>query len=177
MTNENGRPARSGLFYGPGLLGYYRYRVRETYLRDHVAPMLRSNRRGAVKLDLVLRGMARLREQVVHLERRGLVERYRHRYRGHDVRVLSDRGDRTPFDDPTGRREKEDTYVTINGTLFASGTIRRWSAAEIAFYFAAMMGEAHNTTVPEIAQRGDGEWCGATSGSQTETGRGATRTR
>lgn len=199
MATEDRRAARSGLLYGPGMLGYYRFRIRETYLRDHVAPMLSSNRPGAVKLDLALRGMARLpshlgdrdpfsvgqtlsrveypdlyemvadgrltdreaqrawvRDQVVHLEGRGLAERYRHPYRGHDVRALADRGDGSPFDDPTGRRD--DTYITVNGTLFLSGAIRGWGSPELAFYLAAMVGEAHNRPVPDMAQRGDGEW-------------------
>jgi len=50
---------RKGLRYRPpDVIGKHLFRVRETYLRDQVAPLLRSNRADAVKLDLVLRGLA-----------------------------------------------------------------------------------------------------------------------
>lgn len=50
---------RKGLRYRPhDVIGKHLFRVRETYLRDHVAPLLRSNRADAVKVDLVLRGLA-----------------------------------------------------------------------------------------------------------------------
>lgn len=39
--------------------GRYRIRIRETHVRDHLAPLLTSRADGAVKLDLVLRGLAR----------------------------------------------------------------------------------------------------------------------
>lgn len=200
MANTNGPPSRRGLQYGPGIRGYYRFRVRETYLRDHVAPMLSNNQLGAVKIDLALRGMARLpnhlgnrpadavgrtldrvtypdlyqlvtsglpdredqrawvRRQILTLENAGLVQRYEHEYRGHDVAVLSDRGNGDPFDDPTGKPKTNDTFITINGTLFAAGIIRDWGAPELAFYLAAMMGEAHDPNPPAMTDRGDGEW-------------------
>lgn len=193
-------PPRGGLFYGPGIRGYYRYRVRETYLRDNIAPMLSNNQLGAAKVDLALRGMARLpnhlgnrpadavgrtldrvtypdlyelvttglpdredqrawvRRQILTLEKAQLVERYEHDYRGHDVAVLSDRGNGDPFDDPTGKGKSSDTFITINGTLFASGIIRDWGAPELAFYLAAMIGEAHDPNRPTMNERGDGEW-------------------
>src|SRR4051794_39174094 len=46
------------LAYGEALMGRARVRLRETYLRDHVAPLLAQGAPGAVKLDLALRGLA-----------------------------------------------------------------------------------------------------------------------
>ena len=40
--------------------GRYRIRLREIHLRDHLAPLLASSAHGAVKLDIVLRGLASL---------------------------------------------------------------------------------------------------------------------
>ena len=99
-----------------------------------------------------------VRRQVVLLERHGLVRRFDHPDRGHDVQVLSDRGTGDPFDDPTGAVKDHDAYITINGTLFASGVMARWSAPELAFYLAAMIGETHDRNTPDISHRGDGEW-------------------
>ena len=47
----------SGLKYSRGITGKYLFRVRETYVAGPVADLIRSRRVGAVKLDLVLRGL------------------------------------------------------------------------------------------------------------------------
>ena len=47
----------SGLEYSRGITGKYLFRVRETYVAGPVADLIRSHRAGAVKLDLVLRGL------------------------------------------------------------------------------------------------------------------------
>lgn len=46
-----------GLEYSRGITGKYLFRVRETYVAGPVAELIRSRRVGAVKLDLVLRGL------------------------------------------------------------------------------------------------------------------------
>lgn len=40
--------------------GRFQYRLRETHLRDHIAPLLRHGADGVIKLDLILRGLASL---------------------------------------------------------------------------------------------------------------------
>jgi hypothetical protein len=47
-----------GLPYLSQLVGKHQFRVRETHVRDHLAPLLTKGRAGAVKLDLILRGVA-----------------------------------------------------------------------------------------------------------------------
>ena len=47
-----------GLPYLSQLVGKHQFRVRETHVRDHLAPLLTKGRSGAVKLDLILRGVA-----------------------------------------------------------------------------------------------------------------------
>lgn len=195
-------PATHGLSYGLAGRGMHRFRVRQTYLRDHAAPMIRGRRHRALLLDLALRGMSRrigpqlgrrtpatwagvtidrvsqpelhtlvrgadgaaedqqrewVRGQVAYLEARGLLRRISHPRRGpHTLQVLRDDGSGELADDPSG--EGDDAYVTINGTLFASGAVTTWTAAEVAFYLAAMIGEAMAPSPPEVAHRGDGEW-------------------
>lgn len=50
----------AGFDYAPQIRGKFWFRVRETYVAGSVADMIRSRRVGAVKLDLVLRGLALL---------------------------------------------------------------------------------------------------------------------
>ena len=52
----------SGIEYAPGVPGKYLFRVRETYVAGPAADLIRSRRVGALKLDLVLRGLALLPE-------------------------------------------------------------------------------------------------------------------
>lgn len=196
------RPEATELRYGHASRGLHRFRVTQTYLRDHAVPMIRARRHRALLLDLALRGMSRsigptlgkrdpqtwagvtidrasqpelhalihgptstpedaqrewVRGQIGYLERRGLAERITHKRRGaHTIRVLRDDGSRRLHTDPAGTRA--DAYVTINGTLFASGAIVDWSGAEVAFYLAAMIGEAMSRRPPDMTHRGDGEW-------------------
>lgn len=49
-----------GIHYAPEISGKFLFRVRERYVADSIAAMIRSRRVGAVKLDLVLRGLALL---------------------------------------------------------------------------------------------------------------------
>lgn len=68
----------NGIEYSRGIPGKYLFRVRETYVADPVAAMIRSRRVGAVKLDLVLRGLALLPEHAGKREP-GVVLRHRGR--------------------------------------------------------------------------------------------------
>ena len=47
-----------GLRYDGGIIGKFLFRVRESHIRDHIAPLLSKNAVGAAKLDLALRGIA-----------------------------------------------------------------------------------------------------------------------
>ena len=56
-------PSKSrGVAYGPGVRGKYQYRVRELHVAETYVPLIKAKRLGAVKLDLVLRGIALLPE-------------------------------------------------------------------------------------------------------------------
>ncbi len=50
--------ARSGLQYGRGVTGKSRFRIRQLHIAQHLAPLIAAKALGAVKLDLVLRGVA-----------------------------------------------------------------------------------------------------------------------
>ena len=52
--------ARRGVPYGPGVTGKYQFRVRELHVAESYVPLLKARKLGAVKLDLVLRGIALL---------------------------------------------------------------------------------------------------------------------
>lgn len=62
MVTANDAPrggdAPRGLAYGPGIWGKHLFRVRESHVRDHLGPLLAQRALGAVRLDLVLRGLA-----------------------------------------------------------------------------------------------------------------------
>lgn len=51
---------KAGILYASGIRGKGAFRVREKYIAESVAPMIRARRVGAVKLDLILRGIALL---------------------------------------------------------------------------------------------------------------------
>ena len=51
---------QKGIWYRTRIPGKYWLRVREAYVAEHVAEMIAARRYGAVKLDLVLRGLALL---------------------------------------------------------------------------------------------------------------------
>ena len=52
----------NGIEYAPGVTGKFLFRVREAYVAGSAADLIRSRRVGALKLDLVLRGLALLPE-------------------------------------------------------------------------------------------------------------------
>lgn len=48
-----------GMLYAPGILGKHIFRIREQYVAQAAADMIRRRRVGALKLDLIMRGIAR----------------------------------------------------------------------------------------------------------------------
>ena len=54
------QPESKGIRYAPGVPGKYLFRVREEYVAGPAADLVRARRVGALKLDLVLRGLALL---------------------------------------------------------------------------------------------------------------------
>lgn len=185
-------PRKAGITYAPGITGKGAFRIRERYIAESVAPMIRARRIGAVKLDLILRGLALLpahagqrepghllryegrlgyqalhdlcrdharfamqaphdfeddrdtlekkriwvREQLLELERRFLVERRSDPLgRRPDIVVLRDLADGKPYDDPTG---KDGGYITVHGSVISSSNFRGWGAAEVVAYLCAM---------------------------------------
>lgn len=187
--------AQSGMEYAPGIVGKHLFRVRESYVAGPVAQMIRSRRYGAVKLDLVMRGLALppessgnwepgtvlrhrgrvsyealhdlcrnprryttdapqdeienaavreqkrnwVREQLKELEQHLLVRRVENRLgQRPELVVLSDRGDGTPFDDPTGETAKDESYVSILGPVLAMPEFRDWRAHDVVGFLCAM---------------------------------------
>jgi hypothetical protein len=49
---------QKGLHYGPRVVGKHLFRIREHHVADHLIPLMRRKALGAVKLDLILRGIA-----------------------------------------------------------------------------------------------------------------------
>lgn len=61
MTQLPTKPsAQPGVAYGPGVRGKYQFRIRELHVAETYVPLLKAKKLGAVKLDLVLRGIALL---------------------------------------------------------------------------------------------------------------------
>lgn len=54
------RSGEKGFLYLPGVRGKFQFRIREQHVAETYAPLLASKQVGAVKLDLVLRGLALL---------------------------------------------------------------------------------------------------------------------
>ena len=61
-----------GVAYGPGVTGKFQFRVRELHVAETYVPLLKAKKLGAVKLDLVLRGIALLPQHAGNREH-GLV--------------------------------------------------------------------------------------------------------
>ena len=106
----------AGIDYAPQIPGKFWFRVRETYVAGPVAEMIRARRVGAVKLDLVLRGLALL---PAHAGNRQPGEVLRHRSRLsyevlHDLCRDPDRFSTdapNDVDDDPVVREKKRTWV------------------------------------------------------------------
>ena len=195
------------LAFGPGK-GKFLIRVRLAHITDRYAPMIAAKSVGAVKLDLLLRGIALLPDDagrrkpgyVLHdwsfehlhdLIRREPIARRRRRLTDREMRhlkrkwldnqakklvrrrllrvepspgrrprliVLRDDGSRGPFDDPgaTGG----DPYVTIRGSLIASGTFANWGAPEVAAMLAALYAEFYSERPRDrpLSADGTGRW-------------------
>lgn len=203
MTTREAAP----LAFGPGV-GKYLIRVRQRHITGRYAPMIAAKAVGAVKLDLLLRGIALLPEDagarrpgyVLHdwsyehlydLVRVGPVARTDRHLTDREVRhlkrkwvdnqarklvalrllrvepvpgrrprliVLRDDDRGRAFDDPgaTGK----DLYVTIRGSLIATGTLAKWGAPEVAAMLAALYAEfyAERPRGRPLSADGTGRW-------------------
>lgn len=159
------------------------FRVRETHVRDHLAPLTSRGAGGVVALDLLLRGLAArtggeidpsvtwealhdslragpyrpnerqlkrkwVSDKLLQLESLVLIRRDRRAGGRSGIIVLSDKGDRSPFDDPGAAGN---SYVTILGGVFQQGRVSTWGASEFAAYMAAMIAERYARADPALA--------------------------
>jgi hypothetical protein len=207
-----------GIYYRPGVLGKYLYRVSELYLANHMAPLISARRPETAKLDLVLRGIALspehsgrrppgtvlrsrspldypaihdlvrparhfatesleetdedsdqrakkrewVREQLVVLEKRGLLIRTAMGDGRQQITMLNDTGDGSPFDDP-GEKETRRSYITVLGSVVADPRYKDWGSPDLAGYACSMVAERYASNrarreekaVPEV---GTGTW-------------------
>jgi len=73
-----------------------------------------------------------------------------------EIIVLSDLGKR-PLDDPGAEGGyDDDRYVTIRGSVIASGTLAKWGAPEVASYLAALYAEFYTDRGAGRAATSDG---------------------
>ena len=114
MANHTTRD--SGLEYARGITGKHRFRVREKYVAGPVVDLVRSRRVGAVKLDLILRGLA-LSPDHAGNRKVGLVLRHRGRLSYQLLHDLCRSPSRFSWDAPhvvednASVREKKRTWV------------------------------------------------------------------
>lgn len=191
---------------GPGT-GKFLFRIRQTHVAAHYAPLIARKAYGAVKLDLVLRAIALLPEHAGarepgfvlwdwhyehlhdlckqapqrrqtagrddratrHLKRKWVMNQMaklvelklvRLEPRNGDrptIVVLRDDGSRDRFDDPGEQGGSgDDRYVTIRGSVIATGALARWKAPELAAYLAAIYAEYHQERGGDRAVKSDG---------------------
>lgn len=202
-------PSTAGIELGPGT-GKFLFRIRQTHVAEHYAPLIARKAYGAVKLDLVLRAIALLPEHAGarepgfvlwnwryehlhdlcklqpahrasssrsdratrHLKRKWVMNQMAKlvdlklvhlEARGGDrpkIIVLRDDGSSDPFDDPGERGGYDDRYVTIRGSVIATGTLARWTASELAAYLAAIYAEYHQERGGgrAVTSDGTGRW-------------------
>lgn len=75
--------------------------------------------------------------------------------------VLRDDGSGLPFDDPGGAGGSgDDRYLTIRGSVIASGRLATWRAPQLAGYFAAIYAEYHQDRGGgrSFSSNGTGSW-------------------
>ena len=103
-------------------------------------------------------------EQLQKLEARKLVRRGdRPGEQRPQLFVLRDDGNGKALDDPDGKGPAG-SYVTLNGSIIASGLFHDWGAPELSFYLAAMVAERYEAYSRQKAlgsvpwQPGAGEW-------------------
>jgi hypothetical protein len=104
-----------------------------------------------------------VREQLSKLESMDLVKRSPRTQGGRPtIHVLRDDGSKLALDDPTG--STANSYTTILGGIFTSGTIRQWDTPELSFFFAAMVAERHHRyRTKDESALGAGQWYQALS--------------
>jgi hypothetical protein len=75
--------------------------------------------------------------------------------------VLRDDGSGLPFDDPGAAGGRgDDRYLTIRGSVIASGRLATWKAPQLAAYFAAIYAEYHQDRGEgrSFSSNGTGSW-------------------
>ena len=123
--------ARRGVAYGPGVTGKGQFRVRELHVAETYVPLLRAKKLGAVKLDLVLRGVALLPQHAGNREPGLVLPDISYRSL-HDIcRPPSRFSPRPPEDEIDDRkilRLKRNWVGKQLGVLEEAGAVRRESA-------------------------------------------------
>jgi hypothetical protein len=90
-------------------------------------------------------------KQLKQLEELKLVRRIEQPGKRPKLVVLRDDGTGEPLDDPDG--QPANTYVTILGSIVASGALAAWSTPALSAYLAAMVAERHDPAAQK--RRGD----------------------
>lgn len=103
-----------------------------------------------------------VREQLVELESRRLLQRDDLGDGRYQVIVASDLGDGALFDDP-GAKETRRSYITILGAVIADDRFRHWGARELVGFLCAMIADryartAHQQRTGEELPHGSATW-------------------
>lgn len=97
--------------------------------------------------------------QLKQLEELQLVRRVEQPGKRPKLFVLRDDGTGEPLDDPDG--QPGNTYVTILGSIIASGALAAWSTPALSAYLAAMVAERHDPAAQKRSgdrNAGEGRW-------------------
>ncbi len=148
------QPAKKnrGIEYAPGIKGKYLYRVREAYVAGPAAILVRGRRVGALKLDLILRGLALLPE---HAGRRpaGHVLRLRGQL---NYRVLHDLcRDPERFTDDALHSAEDDTAIIEKKRTWVREQLQVLEQLKLVERSTDPQGRRPDITV--LCDRGDGE--------------------
>jgi hypothetical protein len=106
-----------------------------------------------------------VRDQLSTLEQLGLVRRDRAGRAGRrpDIIVLKDDGSGDRFDDPgsvvvKGAFDRDNSYITIHGSVIRDPRFRDWGGPELAAYYCAMTAEQESPKRPPQGESGTGTW-------------------
>ena len=132
-----------------------RYRYEQLYDVINTGHRLGAQQPGQDPPPSVLRLKRKwVRDQLLRLEALELVVRTRQKGRRSHLRVLSDDGSGGVFDDPDG--SKGNLYITVLGSVIASGKLADWGAPELSAYLAAMVAERY--APGDRPEPGTGRW-------------------